>query len=663
MLGKSWGVTSSFVYHTDIDGLRAIAVILVIFFHLNVQFFSGGYVGVDVFFVISGFLITQLIKNELSKTHTFSFTNFYIRRTRRLLPALFVTLTLTLFIGALLFSQTHMQLMGETAVAALLFGANFMFWSQSGYFDIDALFKPLLHTWSLGIEEQFYFFWPLFLVFILKLTSKRVSVLLFIIVFIVSLGLNPLFSGGYIPTFLEKFPSLIQYFKNAPATLFFLPFFRFFEFMIGAALVWIPKHRIKYTLFLECAVCIGFILLFYAVFSFTDKTLFPSFNALYPCLGAAFIIWGGKAPVIGYFLRNRLVVWIGKRSYSLYLIHWPLIVFFHYWTFRPLSCSEQVSIFFTAILLSDVMFRFVETPFRGVSQTACISPTKPFLARAIIWFTLLTSISLVSFEQSGLAWRIPETRRMLSEDAYRAAETAFCSGKENSTSLITCSHSVGSDKNIYLWGDSHSRHLIPGFAKVYPNHNIHVLYLSSCMPQSGLFGYYYDFEGRVADAQECVERNRKAIEYFKASKPTHIVIQYFHRVDDIKNKKLIDATLQLSQILISFGHKVKVISDVIRPGKPLTECLAVPFVYSDQKLKLRCHGDNKLAYKLRAEDAILAERLGPSLFVNMSSAFCEKNNCVSFLNAKPLFRDDHHLTIAGSEYFVTQTKKYLDIQG
>ncbi len=376
-------------YRPDIDGLRAIAVLAVLLFHLDVTVISGGFVGVDVFFVISGYLITKLIADEVATTGGFSFGRFYIRRIRRLFPAMAVTLVFTLIGSAVYLPPSLFSEASASAIAALLSASNFYFWSNVGYFDTASSMKPLLHTWSLSVEEQFYLVWPLTLVTILR-KAQRPSLttpLTLLVLSAISLGLSAWFIGT----------------KDGQSTVFYLPQFRVFELGIGGLTVWLSRGRPpKYVE--ELMVVMGLALIAYCVFTYTDKTIFPSFNALPPCVGAALLILGGRANFSGVLLRNALSVWIGRISYSLYLIHWPLIVLVRYSYADPLETQEQIGIFAASIILAAIMYYFVEQRFRHEPMPGQ-GLSRPAFAARFALIACLIAIPATSALVTGWSWR------------------------------------------------------------------------------------------------------------------------------------------------------------------------------------------------------------------------------------------------------------------
>jgi len=341
-------------YRPDIDGLRAFAVLCVVFFHAGFTAFSGGFIGVDVFFVISGFLITRLIRGEAGKG-AFSYAHFYLRRARRLLPALFFVYILCYIFAYLLFIPEHFERFGKSLLASVFSVSNIYFWSEADYFDTEAIFKPLLHTWSLSIEEQFYMFWPVSFLFLLKQRKAWLAPLMIVIAGIVSLVLNPIFA-------------------EHRAAIFYLIPFRIFEFCIGALTVWIAAMRPRKEIILEPLLLLGLGMILYPAMGYTKDMVFPSFNALLPCIGTAVVIYSGQAKWCGALLRNRLMVFIGLISYSLYLTHWPVIVFYKYYRFEAISLWETWSVLFLSFLLSAIMYYFIESPWRKGRLMARFSP-------------------------------------------------------------------------------------------------------------------------------------------------------------------------------------------------------------------------------------------------------------------------------------------------
>src|SRR5580704_1090978 len=339
-------------YRPDIDGLRAVAVLLVVAFHTGIGKFRGGFVGVDVFFVISGFLISSVILAEISAGH-FSIAAFYERRIRRIFPALVVMMFVTSFLAAKYFLPSELTDYAKSLLAATFSVSNFYFWRQSGYFDAPAALKPLLHTWSLAVEEQFYIVFPLFLVLIRKLFPERLrtAVVLFALAsFVVSA-----YGAFY-----------------APVSTFYMLHTRAWELLLGTIISLNILPDIKSPLWRNVATIVGLGLIVAAGVFYTSTTPFPGIAALAPCVGSALIISTGRSgsSVVGRALSLKPVVFIGLISYSLYLWHWPIIVFQGVGTFLVSGVSERVvklAIIVASLIAGTISWKFVEIPFRSGS--------------------------------------------------------------------------------------------------------------------------------------------------------------------------------------------------------------------------------------------------------------------------------------------------------
>lgn len=333
-------------YLTHVDGLRAIAVLAVVLYHFFPSAITGGFVGVDIFFVISGFLITRIITGELDAGN-FSLPTFYSRRIRRIVPALMFTLALSAVAGALILaSQDYLQF-ARTARNAILFISNFTFQRTVNYFERGFDDAPMLHTWSLSVEQQFYLLWPLLLMAMWRFGSKKTTLML---------GLVSVASLGF-----------CQYTLLHDATMaFYSPLTRLWEFAIGGAMVgWrIAPER---TQLANRASLIGMVLLLAPIFYYSDATIFPGLSALAPCLGTALVIAGGRSHT--HFIQRMLSVapmrFIGGMSYSLYLAHWPLLCFYKLYTGeRQLSFEAGAMLFAISFCIAWFSWKVVERPFR-----------------------------------------------------------------------------------------------------------------------------------------------------------------------------------------------------------------------------------------------------------------------------------------------------------
>lgn len=335
-------------YRPDIDGLRALAVLAVLFYHLHFSGFTGGYVGVDVFFVLSGYLITGTIRDAVEKK-TFSYGSFYARRVRRLLPAASATLLCTAVVAVVALHREHIANTGGALLHATASLSNIYFWMKSGYFDADAELNPLLHTWSLGVEEQFYLFWPVLVV----AAARRSRAVLTITVLAIA---------------VLSFAATEIVMREDPQAAFFLTPLRAWEFCLGGLCVGVTTRKLP-TAARELLNVAGLSMIVYPAFSYTHDTLFPGRSALLPCVGTVFVLLAADAPISGLLLRNKVATFLGQISYSLYLVHWPIIVFFKHRMLRLPTTNEQLVLAGVSLGLAVLLWRFVEQRYRVSSAT------------------------------------------------------------------------------------------------------------------------------------------------------------------------------------------------------------------------------------------------------------------------------------------------------
>ena len=410
-------------YRADIDVLRAIAVLAVIFYHSHIPFFSGGYVGVSIFFVISGYLITGIIKRRL-ENNSFSFVEFYENRVRRIFPALFfMVFCLVLFEWFTSVNVLERRELYGAAKRVLLTVPNIYFYLHTNYFAPAAETIPLLHTWSLGVEEQFYFIFPLLLCifysYLFRL-NKRKTVYLLSFLFACSF----LFSAVYV-------------FYNQKFTFYMLPT-RAWELLCGGILAyteWTPKtQKNKIRCFL-----LGTALMVFAIVRYTDN-IYPGFYALFPCFGAVLYIAGGtglQSRFADLLIKNKVLVFIGVISYSLYLWHWPVLVYYQNWLYQREITAESACLLLAVIfLLSAFSWRFIEKPVRQ----------KPvFKKHAVLWTGVACSFGIMLLFINNLKFTLS------SDEGYHFTHS------ELPAEYVA----NNADKTLLLLGDSHSFHLRP----------------------------------------------------------------------------------------------------------------------------------------------------------------------------------------------------------
>jgi peptidoglycan/LPS O-acetylase OafA/YrhL len=474
-------------YRRDIDGLRAIAVLAVMLYHFGLSSTSGGYVGVDIFFVISGYLIGGNIIDETT-SKTFSYIQFYLRRIKRLFPAIFVLSLATIPFAWWLLLPEDFRSYGKSLVATTTFLPNVLFYRETGYFSTDAVTKPLLHTWSLGVEEQFYICFPIVVRLIIRAAPKLAASLLFLIC-IVSLG------------FSQRLMNV-----DPPAAFYWLPA-RAWELALGA-LVASPTFR---TLSLGSSVrrpvtWLALAMLVVPVFLYSDATPFPGVTALPPCLATAWLLWTGKIPETSAgWLGAPASVFIGRISYSLYLWHWPVYMFLAYYLSGNLPWTVRIGGLALVFALATLSWRWVEQPIRTRRISIFVT-----YGGAIIGSLLLVSVGFLIWRLDGVPSRFSNQTAVLATAASDFnPDWKRCVGKDNPSwpGVAYCPIGIPGPPTFLIWGDSHIRSLHDGVDKL--AHELGrsgiVVWAAGCMPA-------FDIKKRetavgAGDDAECATQN------------------------------------------------------------------------------------------------------------------------------------------------------------
>ena len=422
-------------YRPDIDGLRAIAVLSVVAYHAGLPGVSGGYVGVDVFFVISGYLITRIIDNEL-RERRFSIIGFYERRCRRILPALFAVLALSLAAGYVILPPSDFEGLGKSAIATIGFGSNFYFLANIDYFSPSSEFLPLLHTWSLAVEEQFYIVFPLLLMALVRWRESRVFRVLIYGLIVLSLAMSVVMTDRW-----------------ASAAFYMLPP-RGWELLLGAVLALGLVPQFSHQGLRQVSALVGLALILVAVILFDDATPFPGFAALAPVLGSALLIHAGTGGTTqaGRLLALKPVVFVGLISYSLYLWHWPVLAFLRQMQgsvdLDPLMVVLALVLMFAGAILS---WRYVERPFRNRQK---IRRRSIFALSAVVGVLLLGAAASTVISD-GMPERLDERSQMLWAGANDMEKNRKrCSGKVPGDPLCRLGEPLPA--TVLLWGDSHA---------------------------------------------------------------------------------------------------------------------------------------------------------------------------------------------------------------
>ncbi|MEM9797773.1 MAG: acyltransferase family protein [Pseudomonadota bacterium] len=451
-------------YRPEIDGLRTIAVVPVILFHAGYSAFQGGYVGVDVFFVISGFLITGILHDDLTAGR-YSLLTFYERRARRILPALFFVLAVTLIAGWLILLPEDLEELGRAMAATTVFASNIYFYLNTGYFGAAAELNPLLHTWSLAVEEQFYIIMPVLLAALWGSFRSRIFLVI----------------GSL--TGLSFLAAVVMDNVSTSANFYLLPF-RAWELGVGALLALrlkIAPPRLSPRVG-DALATLGFGMILWAVFFFDEGTAVPGIPALLPVLGTAMILaFAVSDRGLGRFLSVRPMVAIGLLSYSAYLWHQPLFALYRHWRVLTPGPLEYVPLILVTFALAAISWRFVEQPFRNRAFLA----QRTVLATSIVALAALGGTGMLLRQEQGFPERRPEfVLAAQVVEGWRDGNTCAFSGKTDRAEIEAC---YVPGRTVYLFGDSHAASLSKELREVLQGHDVQLIAwtANACMPVPG----------------------------------------------------------------------------------------------------------------------------------------------------------------------------------
>ncbi|HDS1681255.1 TPA: acyltransferase [Pseudomonas putida] len=619
-------------YRPDIDGLRAVAVLLVLLFHFSLGV-PGGFVGVDVFFVISGFLITDVIRNSCHAGR-FSFYDFYARRLTRLHPALLVTVGLSLIAGYLIMDPASLVSLAKASAYTIFSVSNILFWNTQDYFDASAAMQPLLHTWSLSVEWQFYAVWPLIVWASLKV-SDRLLLLLLAVIGVASLAGSQLMLG-----------------VDSSASYFLMPF-RVFELATGAILV--------FTKGLQCSsrsgsigTILGLVLIVVSAFALESKSAFPGVAALAPCLGAALCIQFGASPA-GYLLRFKPMVRIGLISYSVYLVHWPLLVFAKYYLYRDLSIVEGVALLVASIALGQAIYSLVERKF--INRSRAGRPIPLLATGSGMAVVMALSISLVSSQ--GAPNRVPDKYQKFVENPSEFHMKNFGgAGYDYDTKLGT----DGKDSQFLLAGDSFAMQYASGVDQVLKGASTAAngQFTLGCF----LSRTHTRFENG-ASKMECQDRYKSIMSFLhKGNYPLILSMNwsgYLPYISDFNGHNLtFDSVKQyeefiyksLDEMLTDAGQRkvfIVGVAQFLEAPASAASCLLRPdYIHQSCEDRLTYSPDQAFAYSINRALQKYAEARPDTYFIDPADSLCKGGSCSISENGEILFSDPNHLSKYGS---------------
>jgi peptidoglycan/LPS O-acetylase OafA/YrhL len=633
-------------YRPDIDGLRAVAVLAVVGFHASPSLFAGGFVGVDVFFVISGFLISAIIIENLA-AHKFSFGAFYVRRIRRIFPALVLLLVCVAALGRFLLLPDELWQLAKHAAAGAAFIANYAYLSESGYFDADAVAKPLLHLWSLGIEEQFYIVWPL----LLWLVWRRINVFALVLaVGVVSFALN-----------------VIEY-RIDPYVAFYSIHTRAWELAVGASLAALPFagetiiarcQALRRRVGENCMSVCGAVLILGSVLLFSQAALFRGYAMVLPTFGALLLIAAGEK---AWFNRRVLslpaLVWVGLISYPLYLWHWPLISFAWIVEGHEPSRALRITAVAASVLLAWLTYRFVERPIRycmrGDGMSAGL-PAAGLSTGGLSAAGLSAAMALVGVLSAGVyiakpGWLPNPHNRAIVETGdpgaapflkYYAEHFSPCAKDRNSIMKDCVESQPDKPIKIAILGDSHAQHLLAGLAAAFPGAN--VAYFgnglrdwTNNLPSMGNADYR-DIFRYVLDSPDI--RTVIISAFWKQQLAEHQVPAGSSLENELKTTAL---------ALTAAGKKVYLADDTPQYPFMPQQCKYA----RELAPKPQCAEDRNVFDQIYQQSYPALQSVAGSVngvnVLNLANFFCDAATCRVVKDETLLYRDTNHLNIAGS---------------
>ena len=638
-------------YREDIDWLRGLAILSVVAFHFETPAVHGGYVGVDIFFVISGFLITQIIQREMANG-SFSFARFYERRVRRLLPALYVMVLVTA-IPAFHYLLTSERLSFFRSVASVVtFTSNFFFWSQSGYFDFDAVEKPLLHTWSLAVEEQFYLVLPILIWALLRFGGEAHRA---------KIGMS---AAIVIATIASFALGLWLLGTGHSASAFYMSPARAWEFLIGSIVAIEGFPVIRHGIAQLVVLGAGYALLLIPIFGLRPFSTFPGWNASAPCLGAALFIWSGNG-VPGITVRwlfpiSSTARFFGQISYSLYLWHWPLFTFARFTkdglTLSPL---DKVILFAVTVAISYISWVYVEQPFRRRSLLPTRRGAFAIAAAASACLILLSGAGMIASrslsELDRTAMKLDSYNTYSQRDAYRAGSCFRLT--DAPLDEAQCMTPAPNKINILLWGDSYAAHYYPGLSRLLDRQTTNLMQATQagCMPT---------FKPDPKDKIWCRYFAGVMTPWFETRKPDLVLISsdwiehgrpafYDSMIENIRGTIASLSGRGIPVILLGPSVQFKdrlppmLIRAHLRQIQPSPREMVRPDIFAlDARMKAALPTTDKFTY------------------VSILEAVCPAQQCpLTVDDDVPLAWDFAHLTVEGSVYVTSKIAGSLGLKG
>ncbi|MCP1471649.1 peptidoglycan/LPS O-acetylase OafA/YrhL [Sphingobium sp. OAS761] len=604
-------------HRRDIDGLRALAILPVLLFHAHVPGFSGGYVGVDIFFVISGYLITGIVAREVDEGR-FSLFHFYERRFRRIIPALTLMMVAVLGLAAWLYLPGDLEGVPRSALAASLFASNLWFFTDTGYFAGGADVKPLLHTWSLAVEEQYYIGFPVALMLLARFAPRW-----------------RLATVGAAAAASLTLCALMA--RDGSGFAFYLLPTRAWELFAGALLALGAAPAVKMRWLAETLSWAGIAAITAAVICYDSTTFFPGAAAMLPVAGAAVLIHGAPGTSAGRLLSCRPMVAVGLLSYSLYLWHWPLIVFTEYATDAPLAGSTRIMVIVASFIAAWLSWRYVERPFRDPGR---VSRQRVFQGTAAA-VLILSALSGALMQAGGWPSRFsPEVlalaagRNDISPDRKRCHDS-FMRG------AAPCVLGADVPPDAMLWGDSHGvemAHALAGVARA-EGRSLIERTTSSCPP---VLGYQ-------AKDPRCAAANRAAFAALRADPHIRrVYLAAFWANGDFDDRAFVDRLGATVAAIRATGRQVTIIGPV--PPQPFDVPRRLAHLARAGRLD-QARGVERATVEARTghlRTLFARWRTRGVRVIDPMATLCRERYCAILRDGRPLYFDSHHLSMAGA---------------
>jgi peptidoglycan/LPS O-acetylase OafA/YrhL len=611
-------------YRADIDGLRSVAVLPVLLFHAGISGFSGGYVGVDIFFVISGFLITGIIAREIDGGR-FSIVHFYERRARRILPALTVVIVAILAAAAWLYLPGDFESVPKSALAALLFVSNVGFFLETGYFQGGAETKPLLHTWSLAIEEQFYLTFPLLLILLGRHAMRwRTAVIAGIA--------------------LLSFALAVATQNNGDGFAFYLLPPRAWELAVGALLALGAVPPVTARPLREALAMAGLLAIGVAVFTYDKHTIFPGMTATLPVLGVAALIHCAPGTLMGRLLSLRPLVAVGLISYSLYLWHWPLIVFTEYATDQRLAGWPRAIVVAAAFALALLSWRYVERPFRDASRV----PRARLFRMAAGAMAALCAVSLAMIAAGPWPARFDPRVIAMAEAKNDVSPYRGRCHDSSSAGLPACVLGAKAPPGAVVWGDSHAVELAYVLSRIEAEQGRSLVQRtqSSCPPIAG-----YDPPGDP----RCGKANHEAIAAIRSDPRLRTVYLAAFWASPLNASDAVLAGLDRTVgLLAGEGRRVVIVGPVPPAPFEVPRRLAHLAAFGRMDEAFNPLGADTRAAAARIEAIARRWRSAGVTYIDPVAALCDGGRCLLLHDGQPLYFDSHHPSLAGIRFILAR---------